>query len=161
MSNSGFIALVIFFDLLHISVSFSLVCSSFAQTDRISKLVREVFGSSSIEPNAMKELRRQSFQEEHFFESQSFIFHDFKGAEIHQDVVVVKDLMEYLDHVHDKRGLSIHETVIKIGLDSGGGSLKVCLSILPSSDSPSQQGTLEGNPNSVKALILLAVGMKL
>ena len=105
----------------------------------------------------MKELRGETFQEEPFFESKTFLFHDSKGREIEKDVVIVKDIMVYLHHLHEKRGLSIQETVLKIGLDFGGGSLKVCMSILPKvEESTAPKG--DHNPNSVKALVFLAVG---
>ena len=39
---------------------------------------------------------------------------------------VVKDPNDFVMHLHEQMGLDIHESILKIGIDGGRGSLKVC-----------------------------------
>ena len=39
--------------------------------------------------------------------------------------VVVKDPTDLVNHLHSQMGLDIHETILKVGIDGGRGSLKV------------------------------------
>ena len=43
----------------------------------------------------------------------------------YRHAVVVKDPNDFVARLHEEMGLDIHETILKIGIDGGRGSLKV------------------------------------
>ena len=49
---------------------------------------------------------------------------------VYSTLVVVKDSTEVIYHLHEKLGLEIHDTTIKVGFDYGGECLKVCMLIM-------------------------------
>ena len=56
-----------------------------------------------------------------------------------KDICHVKDLDAYVQHVIKERGLDPKTTLIRVGLDGGGGSLKVLISVfdpLKAGDAP-------------------------
>ena len=41
--------------------------------------------------------------------------------------MVVKDPTDLVQHLHAQMGLDIHDTILKVGIDGGRGSLKVLI----------------------------------
>ena len=72
---------------------------------------------------------------------------------ITRDAVVVKDISKMLDFVREQRSMVEEKTVLRISIDSGGGSLKVLGSIFHEDEKPEQKGALNTGVNKV---ILLA-----
>ena len=104
----------------------------------------------------MEKVVQLTHSEDIFFKNTRLPFINSKGKTIVRDVVFVRDLTEYLRRVHDKLGLDFAETHLKIGIDSGRGSLKVCVTIADKSKLSESESSLEFN--SVKHLIILCVG---
>jgi hypothetical protein len=77
----------------------------------------------------------------------------------------VKDITDLIYFVHEKRNLHLNDTVLKVGIDGGQGSLKVCLLIMekdaeditvdPESPIKRNQGKRPLR-NSVKDVLILA-----
>ena len=44
--------------------------------------------------------------------------------------MIVKDPTDLVLHLHAQMGLDIHDTILKIGIDGGRGSLKVLILVL-------------------------------
>ena len=76
---------------------------------------------------------------------------------------MVKDSTELIFHLHEKMGLDVHDTHLKVGFDYGGECLKVGLIIMPKDHigQISEAGTSvkmikKMKMNSVKRVIILA-----
>ena len=72
---------------------------------------------------------------------------------ITRDAVVVKDIGEMVKFVRDQRSMEEEKTVVRVSIDSGGGSLKVLGSIFHEIEEPKQPGMLLTGVNKI---ILLA-----
>ena len=69
-----------------------------------------------------------------FFEHKQLRFTcEIKGKKItenfHQHVIVTNAISSFIDEVMQSRGLDASTTLIRIGLDGGGGFLKICFSL--------------------------------
>lgn len=78
-------------------------------------------------------------------------------------IVYCNDINELLDIVQQERGLCISDTTLKIGIDAGGGFLKVCLNVMCEEVVPVKRrlsfenGAAGGKCGGVKKLIILAI----
>ena len=55
---------------------------------------------------------------------------------ITKDVVIVKDVVEHLDRVVEKRGMERSSVSVKIYIDSGEGSCKVLATVMDANHDP-------------------------
>ena len=55
---------------------------------------------------------------------------DCKGNSVQREVILCKDIEEFIWHVLTSRSLSPHETLVKLSMDNGGDFFKICLSIV-------------------------------
>jgi hypothetical protein len=84
-----------------------------------------------------------------------------------RSVPVVKDVTDLIYFVHEKRNLHLNDSVLKIGIDGGQGSLKICLLIMEKDpedisvdpESPIKKGGKQRKQlsNSVKDVLILAL----
>lgn len=121
-----------------------------------------------VESGLKGKLSKTIHQVDNFFESKSFEFKHMKGKEISdvsQTTVYCKNVEGLIQFVKDKRGVS--DAHLKLGLDGGGGFLKLCLSIQsedqPESADRKRQKFEDGvaakrfKDSGVKKLIILAL----
>ena len=77
-----------------------------------------------------------------------------------KDMVFVKNITEFLNHVLDVRQLYFCNTLVKVNIDGGRGSLKICGSFIAVEQLQAMQvdGTLPPTPvNSVKDVFILGM----
>ena len=105
------------------------------QTIRLAQDLRQVAGSrNSVEPHLRKKLYDQNHKLDDFFGHDNILFieEDKKKKttrKFRENVVVAKDIKSLIDQVLLERLLERAEALIRIGIDGGGGFLKICMSI--------------------------------
>lgn len=62
-----------------------------------------------------------------YFTIEKVTFVSNSGEPLEREFPCVKDINAFVQHIHDVKGLSFHDTVLKQGTDGGGGFLKFCL----------------------------------
>ena len=107
--------------------------------------VRKSFGGKAIEENAGLEAEEKGRQVEDFFVITEKEL-EMKRTEIKQgkdgkntkkvetymttkSICHVENTSDYVNHLIKQRGLDPNKTLVRIGLDGGGGSLKIMVSI--------------------------------
>lgn len=71
------------------------------------------------------------------------------GKSEERTISFIKNLSDYVEYCHVVRGLSIHETMLKVGLDGGQGFFKLALSIVVmSSQSNRENSSSESSSNA-------------
>ena len=90
-----------------------------------TQFIRQQFGKLSVEKYAQNTIVEYSHQLDDYFDLVKLEFLDKEGQTVTRQVPVVKDATELVHCLHDKMGLDIRETFLKIGIDAGHGSLKV------------------------------------
>lgn len=94
-----------------------------------------------IEPNLKQNLSISIHLVDSFFATKDYEFKKTKGKEISefkQTAVYCKDLNDLIEFIKEKRNVS--NVRLKFGIDGGGGSLKICMSI------QSDESELEPSP---------------
>ncbi|KAJ8671695.1 hypothetical protein QAD02_002954 [Eretmocerus hayati] len=118
-------------------------------TLEIARTLREVTNNRRvIESDLKSQLTFVIHSVDEFFCSKKQNFFVTKGnskGEVELTVVYRRDLEGLIEFVKEKRGVS--NVLLKIGLDGGGGSLKICLSIPNLSEN---DGAEESSPTKVK-----------
>ncbi|KAJ8671673.1 hypothetical protein QAD02_002932 [Eretmocerus hayati] len=118
-------------------------------TLEIARTLREVTNNRRvIESNLKSQLSFVIHSVDEFFCSKKQNFFVTKGnskEEVELTVVYRRDLEGLIEFVKEKRGVS--NVFLKIGLDGGGGSLKICFSIQNLSEN---DGAEESSPTKVK-----------
>lgn len=92
----------------------------------------------------------------HFLKMTSQESSESSVSENYLPIVYCKNVPGIILHVCSKRKLNMEDCSIKIGIDSGGGFLKICLTIYKKDSSSS---TLSGG--SIKELIIIAIAPEL
>ena len=105
----------------------------------------------------MKKVVQLTHSEDDFFKHSKMSFMNSKGQPLIRDVVIVCDLTNYVTRIHDNLGLDFSETLLKIGMDSGRGSFKVCLTVVEKKKVESERDSAT-EFNSVKHLYILCIG---
>ena len=131
---------------------------SFNQTSRILTTFRKALGRNSIVPNAMPQIVERSHLEDDFFVIKKLNFQDNKGKPMPKYVPIVKDVETYLHHVYDTRNLDPFQSKVKIGIDFGGDSLKVGMSVIKWENEDEEYEEKKENLNSANRVLLLAIG---
>lgn len=129
---------------------------SFTQTSRVLTTVRKALGQSSVAPNVMKEVVQKSHAEDDFFCLRTLSFHDKNDLPLIKTIPIVQNLESYLEHIFISRSLDPFETKIKIGIDFGGNSLKIAMSVIQLGDG---EAGLKNNLCSQNRVLLLAIGL--
>ena len=62
-----------------------------------------------------------------YFTTETLTFVSKSGEPLEREFPRVKDINEFVQYIHEVKGLSYEETILKIGIDGGGGFLKFCL----------------------------------
>ena len=96
--------------------------------EKFQKYMRGTFGRKSVEPYAQKKLVKLTHEMDDFYEATDQEFVDIENKvpkTINRTLIVVKDSSEVIYHMHEKVGLDIHDSSIKVGFDYGGECLKV------------------------------------
>ena len=134
------------------------------QTARAATFLRYWMGSNAVEPGLERQLQLQDRTLENFF----CVAHvDMKtGRETTQRraVAYCTDPAGLIQRVLHQRQVSPNEALVKIGIDGGGGFMKVCLSVVPISENFSEQPprsrfarAVQFKDSGVKKLLLLAL----
>ena len=130
------------------------------QADHIQSFVRKKLGQKSVQNHAMKLVVENTHCLDKYFESKSLKFKSTDGKVFFdRSVPVACDVTSLLEYLHDSRSQTVHDTRIKVGIDSGGTFLKICLSILPDSNGNDIWDLGDINYNSIKYLQILALGI--
>ena len=106
-----------------------------SQTSKMCTMMKSLKGRGSIESNVKENLVQRDRKLEKFFEIKklSVDVKDSKTKEIikaDRTAVVCNDVDSLVKFIIDERGLAIHDTRVRLGLDGGKGSLKITLNIL-------------------------------
>ena len=68
-----------------------------------------------------------------YFTTDSATFISNSGEPLEREFPCVSDINDFVSYVHEVKDLSFQETFLKVGIDGGGGFLKVCLLIMEKS----------------------------
>lgn len=113
------------------------------QVLQVGQIIREGSGSRrAIIPNLSESLAVQGKLLQHFFHCQTFnfIYRSEQGKTqktVSRPNILCKNLTSLIKFICKKRGIQDHNSIIKIGIDGGGGSIKLCLNIIENSGSNS------------------------
>ena len=91
-----------------------------------TQFIRKQFGRFAVEKLAQDKIVEYSHQLDKHFDLAKLEFVDGEGQAVTKQVPVVNNVTELVYDIHEKMNLDIHETFLKIGIDGGHGSLKVC-----------------------------------
>ena len=120
------------------------------QTLRVASEIRSVFGRNSIQPNLPAHLTSQNSLFSDFFSKKTILV---KGRQ--HPVVFCTDVVGFIAKINSIRGCK--PDLIKIGIDSGRGSLKITLSLVESQRGPSRKDFLS---SSVKKIFIISLGLQ-
>ena len=103
------------------------------QTEQLMQTVRREVGKGAVEPGAREVFRQQGRALQDLFEVRMLTFQtgNAQAPRVQKPCVVCTNIKHLIDFVCQKRGIGEH--FVRFGLDGGGGFLKACVSILPSS----------------------------
>lgn len=132
---------------------------------KIIPFIRTVFGKHSVRSFVSVQLSQRDHCLEKFFGK---VNHEFESSDdqcINSPLIYCSDINGLVEFLCQKRGLNADTASFKIGIDGGGGFLKVCLNIYENNSSEMDAhrcGLLKkGTSNtSVKKLIILAIAPK-
>ncbi|PAA77883.1 hypothetical protein BOX15_Mlig011119g7 [Macrostomum lignano] len=136
------------------------------QTIQAAQVIREASGNrKAIQPGLKEFLFSEGQSVAHFFavEQLQFICKQPSGQVISIDrsAVFCCNVSEFLAYVCSLRGMAEMEHHLKLGIDGGGNSLKICISVTDSDGLPAQ-ASMPGPSNrflnsGVKKLFVLAI----
>ena len=107
-----------------------LICDtncSFRDLPKISKLVRYTFGKGAVEPNLLKNLRKQILELGVWFNTRFITLKDKEKNDMKTCVSFVKDHAAFRDWIIQGRG--IQDPKVTWSFDSGQGKFVVCMNI--------------------------------
>ena len=96
------------------------------QMRHLIEFIKLKFGRCSVEKYAKAKIVEYSHQLDKYFDLVQLQFLDKDGETVTRHVPVVNDATELVYALHEKMGLDIRDTFLKVGIDAGHGSLKVC-----------------------------------
>ena len=136
------------------------------KTLKAAQVIRAEMGAQSVEPNLRESMHQRNHILDDFFSQRKLPMLEKSKSEqggiqtVHKDAVICHDVEGLISFLKTKRE-SARELLFKVGIDGGGGSLKVCLNAVaqPASTSGAQKkenasGFLD---SGVKKLIILAI----
>lgn len=114
-------------DMSHMQQQLNL---STRKTHMLATNIRQATGSQkSLEGGLKKSLYEIHHQLDNNFQLVRVPYITEDNNKFDEWSVVVKDLEQFIEFVIEHRGLSSESALIKVGIDGGGGFLKICLSI--------------------------------
>ena len=123
------------------------------QTLKLASVLRSELGRSAVQPHLKQELEARDRQLDDCFVSVDLQAESQAGGPA--PAVVCSDTSAFLQLVVARRDVDPHGHMVKVGIDGGGGMLKVTANIIGSSSSSSTTGPFLDA--GVKRLLLLAV----
>ena len=107
----------------------------------IAARYRRFHGGNSVEPHFVSALIESGDICKDFFDWKQFCFEDKiekETVEVNKPIVFCNDVAGFVDFVKEMRDIKDKDYVTKIGLDGGGGSIKVTMALVerPSDDDP-------------------------
>lgn len=136
------------------------------KTLQAAQVIRAEMGANAIEPNLRESLIERNRSLDNFFHHEKLLMTEKSKLEegaiqrVPKDAVVCHDLNGLFQFIKKERG-SNYNLLFKVGIDGGGGSLKVCWNAVqqPSSqsDTQSKEKTRGFLDSGVKRLIILAI----
>ena len=138
------------------------------QTIGLTQDMRQLSGSSrTVESYIEKSLTEQNHVLDKYFTHENMLFLEEDktkktSRKFFEQTVIVSDLKGLIDNVLEKRGLERENALIRIGLDGGGGFMKICSSIFDveapySSTLQSGQAVKKFKDSGVKKVIILGI----
>ena len=65
-----------------------------------------------------------------YFTTDKAVFLSSSGEPLEREFARVIDINAFVQFIHDTKGLHFHDTILKPGMDGGGGFMKVCLLVM-------------------------------
>ncbi len=142
---------------------------SLNQVKKQSFMIRTWQGRNSIEPRTLNTLVEMDRTLQPFFKSQDVELEGHKNTLVKRSITYCHDVNGVIQHIKETRGYSSESTLrSKIGIDSGGDFLKVCLNldVVDSDNSPKKKAKFaykegacasEFKDSGVKKIIILAI----
>ena len=62
-----------------------------------------------------------------YFHTEKDIFQSNTGEPLEREWPCVTDINDFVNYIHEVKGLHFHDTILKNGMDGGGNFMKVCL----------------------------------
>ena len=133
------------------------------KTLKAAQAIRTQMGANAIEPNLRESLQSRNNLLKRFFKHQNLPMIEKSKTEsggiqrVERDAVICHDIEGLTQFIKDQRQ-SEGELLFKIGIDGGGGSLKICWNAVPEPSSGTTPTKTRGFLDSgVKRLIILAI----
>ncbi len=142
---------------------------SLNQVKKQSFMIRTWQGRKSIEPGSLNTLVEMDSSLQSFFKSEDLEFEGHKKTNVLRSITYCNDVNGLLEYIKQNRGYSSDCTLrSKIGIDSGGGFLKVCLNLdqVDNNNLPNKKAKFsykegacasEFKDSGVKKIIILAI----
>jgi len=145
------------------TLQLSLSTSNTNMKNKIIPFLRTVLGRKSVEQGCEIQFQKRDSRLEQFF---SFTELDFQVSSTNElmphPIIYCNDVEGLIASTCSARGIDMSEANIKIGIDGGGGFMKICLNIF-TDDSSNDAHPRRKTPNeilnnsSVKKLIIIAI----
>ena len=139
---------------------------SSAQTITLIEDLNRAAGHKVVETYAKTKMHVRNHRLDAFFEHMMIQFtRKIKGTknseQFDQHVIVVTDISSFISEVVKVRELERHHCLVKIGMDGGGGFLKICASVfnLMIRDNPQSMKTLakKFSDTGAKKILIIAI----
>ena len=106
------------------------------KTKELCHYLRAATGSrKAVAPNVERQLYDERHQLDEFFQYEMLLFMEEESKakrperKFRQHAVFTSDITGLIDMIIDHRNLNLADAVIRIGLDGGGGFVKICVSV--------------------------------
>ena len=86
-----------------------------------------------MESGAQQKVNDMTHKLDAYFTTEKAIFVSKSGQPLEREFPCVSDINEFVQYIHEVKGLDYHDTILKVGIDGGGGFLKVCLQTMEKS----------------------------
>ena len=80
----------------------------------------------AIEANALKKLQEASHSEDRYLVTKLLYFEQNGPSKdkVARHLVYIEDLTDYICHIHRQRDIHESDTILKLGIDTGGSVIK-------------------------------------
>ena len=134
------------------------------QTRELAHYLRVATSRDAVESGVNQRLRNQNHELDDLFGHEMMLFVEEEKNKIkrkfREHAVVVKDVNELIRTVLEKRKIDKKDALIRVGLDGGGGFLKICLSAFDIKSSEPVKGNKMAKKfkdSGVKKVFILAI----
>ena len=80
-----------------------------------------------MESGAQEKVIEMTHELDQFFTTTKATFQSNTGESLEREFAHVIDINAFVTYIHEVKGLHFHDTILKDGLDGGGGFMKICL----------------------------------